>query len=212
MAQGLTCTLCGNHCPLNALGCLKGQRFYEKAEEPYCPLCENHCLLTALQCSNGAAFFGKGLVPVPVHPPAQPDNLIMLFEVCAHQFSRVRGGLSGQMRVLRFLHNHGDITQREMQEALCIKSAAMSELISRLEDKGLIVRTQSIQDKRKKVLGLTAEGERVFSRQARFEEHLDLFSPLTLQERRLLESILLRLNHDWRNREDTAPSEPELDE
>lgn len=211
MAQGLICTLCENHCPLHELGCLKGRRFYEQAEEPYCPLCENHCLLTALQCSNGAAFFGRGFIPVPIHPPTQPDNLIMLFEVCAHQFSRVRGGLSGQMRVLRFLHNHGDITQREMQDALCIKSAAMSELISRLEDKGLIIRTQSSRDKRKKMLTLTQEGERVFSQQARFEEQLDLFSPLTPQERRLLESILLRLNHDWRGREDIVPSEPGLE-
>ena len=63
-------------------------------------------------------------------PNEQTGSLIMRFELCWHQFRRIRGGLDGQIRVMRFLHNHGASTQIEIQEALGIKSPAMSEHIT----------------------------------------------------------------------------------
>lgn len=203
MKQELICTLCDNACPLSALGCLKGQRFYEQTEIPYCTLCENHCFLSALQCAKGIAFYGQPeKKPARIHQPKPANDLITLYEICIHQFRRVRGGLSSQIRILRFLSNHGSITQRELQNALCIKSAAMSELISKLEEQGLVIRIQSQKDKRMKVLQLTAKGEAAFAQQAAHEEDLGLFSTLSPEEQSALESILARLNRDWRAREE----------
>lgn len=210
MKQELVCTLCKNSCPLSALGCLKGQRFYEQTESPYCTLCDNHCLLSSLQCAKGYEFYGRTEKKAsPVHQPKPANNLITLYEICIHQFRRVRGGLSSQIRVLRFLHNHGSITQRELQDALCIKSAAMSELISKLEEQKLVVRIQSQQDKRMKVLQLTAEGEAAFAQQAAHEEALELFSTLSSDEQVFLEDMLMRLNQDWRSREEAGDFSPD---
>lgn len=211
MKQDLICTLCDNHCPLHELGCLKGQRFYERNDAPYCTLCDNHCLLSALQCSKGINFYGTGeqdFRPVHLHQPKPSTNLLTQFEICTHQFRRVRGGQSSQIRVLRFLHNHGSITQRELQNALVLKPATMSELISRLEAQNLIVRAQSEQDKRINVLHLTPEGESAFAQQANFEEQLRLFSALTPEEQELFGSFLERLQKDWGTREEKEDSSP----
>ena len=63
---------------------------------------------------------------------------MMRFEIAVHQFGKVRGGQSSHMRVIRFLHNHGAVSQGELQLVLGIKAATMSELISRLEEQQII--------------------------------------------------------------------------
>ena len=140
----------------------------------------------------------------PVHMGRVPDTLNSLYEMTSYQFQRVRGGLSSQMRVLRFLHNHGTITQGELQHALGIKPATMSELITRMADDGLIERAPSIRDKRAKVLKLTASGQEAFAQQAAHESRLDLFGVLTEEEEGLLEQLLWKLSDDWRTREITT--------
>ena len=202
MAESRFCTLCDNRCPLDALACLKGQRFYEVQEKPYCTLCENHCLLSDLQCGRGRQFYEAAGKPEADPAPApQSGSLVMRFEMCWHQFRRVRGGLDGQIRVLRFLHNHGAATQREIQEALGLKSAAISEHISRLEARGYITRQSSERDRRARVIRFTPEGERMFGELLREEEKKDLFSSLTAEEQAELKRLLKKLSADWRNRE-----------
>ena len=200
MAEPIKCTLCENHCPLNALSCLKGQRFYEVTEQPFCTQCENHCVLSQLQCERGRSFYGAVDVTQPTH--VQSGSLIMRFEMCWHQFRRVRGGLDGQIRVLRFLYNHGAATQREIQDALGIKSPAMSEHISKLEAHGYITRSSSEKDRRAKVIRFTPEGERMFGELLAEENKKDLFSSLTAEEQDTLKRLLKKLSADWRNRED----------
>ena len=203
MEQKLVCTLCDNHCPLDALGCLKGQRFYERNIEPYCTLCENHCLLSELQCEKGVEFYGesnKRRKPISNHPK-DPMDPYMLFEMISYQFQRVRGGQSSQLRVLRFLHNHESANLKTLQMALSIKSAAMSEIVTKLEERGLITRTQSESDKRVKDLRLTDKGERVIVNQIEQEKKMNLFSCLSDEELSTLETTLRKINKDWRERE-----------
>ena len=206
MNEPLCCTLCENRCSLHDLACLKGQRFYEVNPQPYCTQCENHCFLSNLQCQRGKTFYGA--VEPDVVPPTheQSGNLIMRFEMCWHQFRRVRGGLDGQMRILRYLHNHGAATQREIQDALGVKSAAMSEHISKLEDKGFIRRTSSGKDKRAKVVRFTPEGEKMFTELLAAETNKNLFASLTFEEQETLTAILKKLSADWRNRESAEES------
>lgn len=198
MAETPRCTLCENSCPLDGLTCLKGQRFYEVHTQPYCTQCDNHCFLSDMQCERGRQFYGAVKAAVP-HP--QSGSLAMRFEMCWHQFRRVRGGLDGQIRVMRFLSNHGAATQREMQEALGIKSAAISEHISKLESLGYISRVSSEKDRRAKVIRFTSEGEKVFAQILAEENKKDLFASLTAEEQQILKELLKKLSADWRNRE-----------
>ena len=125
----------------------------------------------------------------------------MLFEMISYQFQRVRGGQSSQLRVLRFLHNHESANLKTLQMALSIKSAAMSEIVTKLEERGLITRTQSESDKRVKDLRLTDKGERVIVNQIEQEKKMNLFSCLSDEELSTLETTLRKINKDWRERE-----------
>ena len=206
MNEPLRCTLCENRCLLHDLACLKGQRFYEVNPQPYCTLCDNHCFLSNLQCRRGRSFYGAVDADAAPVSHEQSGNLIMRFEMCWHQFRRVRGGLDGQMRILRFLHNHGAATQRDIQEALGVKSAAMSEHISKLEAKGFIQRTSSGKDKRAKVIRFTPEGEKMFNDLLAAETNKNLFASLTFEEQETLTALLKKLSADWRNRESAEES------
>lgn len=133
--------------------------------------------------------------------PESTNSLIMRFELCWHQFKRVRGGLDGQIRVLRFLHNHGPSTQIEIQEALGIKSPAMSEHITKLETLGYITRTPSEKDRRARIIQFTPKGEKMFNDLLEEETSKDLFSSLTPEEQETLRQLLIKLSADWRDRE-----------
>ena len=127
--------------------------------------------------------------------------MMMRFEIAAHQFGKVRGGQSSHMRVIRFLHNHGAVSQGELQLVLGIKAATMSELISRLEEQQMVTRTLSKMDRRVRVLHLTERGEEAFAQQTAMEEKLNLFSSLTDDEKAQMENLLGKLIGDWRKRE-----------
>ena len=198
MTETRSCTLCDNHCPLDTLACLKGQRFYEVHTQPYCTQCDNHCFLSDLQCERGRQFYGAVKA---IAEQAQSGSLAMRFEMCWHQFRRVRGGLDGQIRVMRFLSNHGASTQHEIQEALGIKSAAISEHISKLESLGYISRASSEKDRRAKVIQFTEEGKRTFDEILAEENRKDLFVSLTAEEQQMLKELLKKLSADWRSRE-----------
>lgn len=201
MRDPKTCALCENHCPLTALSCLKGQRFYEVNTQPYCTQCDNHCFLSDLQCQRGTEFYGSVNTGSDLSSHVQSGNLAMRFEMCWHLFRRIRGGLDGQMRVLRYLYNHGAAIQTEIQEALGIKSAAMSEHITKLEAKGYITRTSSRKDKRAKVIEFTPEGAEMFAELIAGEEKKALFSALSPEEQETLKTLLKKLSADWRGRE-----------
>ena len=198
MTETRICTICENNCPLDALACLKGQRFYEVHTRPYCTQCGNHCFLSDLQCERGRQFYGAVRTAAG---QAQSGSLAMRFEMCWHQFRRVRGGLDGQIRVMRFLSNHGAAAQHEIQTALGIKSAAVSEHISKLESLGYITRASSEKDRRAKVIRFTAQGKKVFDQILAEESRKDLFACLTAEEQQTLKELLKKLSADWRRRE-----------
>ena len=61
---------------------------------------------------------------------------------CGHFLYQRQGG-QGQRRVLTILQERGSMQQRELQEYLGIQPGSMSELIGKLEQKGLLKRTSS---------------------------------------------------------------------
>lgn len=77
-----------------------------------------------------------------------------------HFLYYLMGEKSGQRRVLFTLDCYGDMPQKELQERLSVKSSTMSEMISKMERDGLIVKQPSLKDKRSIVLSLSAKGKK----------------------------------------------------
>ena len=125
------------------------------------------------------------------------------FEQCGRLLSHCLGKRRGQGRILRTLCQRGEMPQKELQDLLGIQAGSMSEIAAKLEDKGLMVRVRSEEDRRKVFLSITEQG-RAWAAQGD-EEHIrlrraELFSALTDEERGTLESLLEKLSADWSQR------------
>lgn len=69
------------------------------------------------------------------------------------------GGRNGKQHILiELLAHDGQMTQRDLQEASCITSASLSEVIAKLEAEGLVTRERSETDRRQLTVTLTASG------------------------------------------------------
>lgn len=110
------------------------------------------------------------------------------------------GGRNGKQHILVDLLAHdGCMTQRELQEASCITSASLSEVVTKLETEGLLSRERSETDRRQLTLTLTDEGRhraRDFIESRREFEGL-AFDCLTPAERDRLLETLDRVAERW---------------
>lgn len=115
------------------------------------------------------------------------------------------GGRNGKQHVLiELLAHDGRMTQRDLQEASCITSASLSEVIAKLEAEGLLARERSETDRRQLTVTLTEDGERrarelVLTRR-RFEEQA--FDCLGPEETEQLHDMLERVAARWRELEE----------
>ena len=71
------------------------------------------------------------------------------------------GLYSSEWTVLNFVAKHDSFPQSDIAAALEIEGAAISKTLSKVEQKGLIVRTSS-QDKREKRISLTEKGRELY--------------------------------------------------
>lgn len=115
------------------------------------------------------------------------------------------GGRSGKQHMLeRILDEGGTVGQRELQDTVPISSAALSEVLAKLESEGLITRTRSQSDKRQLDVSLTADGQAeaklCAEKRAKFEE--EAFSILSEEERTQLLEVLDRLMAHWQKIEE----------
>lgn len=116
------------------------------------------------------------------------------------------GGRSGKRHMLeRILREGGTVSQRELQDTVPISSAAVSEVLAKLESEGLITRRRSESDKRQLDVTLTAEGEVeaqvCAEKRAKFET--EALSVLTEDERCQLLGMLDRLMGHWQSIEES---------
>lgn len=135
--------------------------------------------------------------------PQDLDDLAGRMERCGKFLLYCLGKRRGQEKILRILWEHGEISQRELQELLGIQPGSMSEIAAKLEAKGLIARGRAEADRRKILLSLTEAGRTWLARQD--EDHVrkrraELFSALTPEEQRALGALLEKLCVDWEER------------
>lgn len=133
------------------------------------------------------------------HSTEMNDKLILNLRDISHMMRMQYEGKASQKRILIILNASGMLTQKELTERLGIQPGSVSEILSKLENAGLITRTQNETDRRTMDIRLTDAGtelalEATAQRQKRHEE---MFSCLTLEEKMTLLSLLEKIHTDW---------------
>lgn len=130
------------------------------------------------------------------------EKLTVNIRGLGHTLRFMHEGKGCQRRILSILNEDGATTQRELTARLGIQPGSASEVISKLENAGLIVRGQNADDRRTVDISLTEEGRRqaaeIIGQKARRRE--EMFSCLDNDEKRELLSLLEKLHTDWKRR------------
>lgn len=107
----------------------------------------------------------------------------------------------GQLRVLEALESEDKLTQSELRGKLDIRAASLSELLAKLEDKGLIVRERNESDKRSIDVYLTDLGADCISeaKEQRKKMAEKMLGALSEEEKQQLSDLLCKLIHSWRD-------------
>ncbi|MCD8075844.1 MAG: MarR family transcriptional regulator [Lachnospiraceae bacterium] len=86
------------------------------------------------------------------------EKLDLRLHQCGHYLYHHTAG-PRQMTVLQLLQKNGPMSQQDIQEMLDIQAGSVSELISKLESKGFLMRQRDETDRRKVVISLTDRGQ-----------------------------------------------------
>lgn len=130
------------------------------------------------------------------------DKLIVRLRDLGHMMRFLYEGKASQKRILIILNETKNMTQKNLTKRLGIKPGSASEILSKLEKAGLIVRTPNEADRRTTDVCLTDSG-RVLAEEAlsqRRKRHEEMFSCLSEEEKRELLSLLEKVCTDWRVR------------
>ena len=138
-------------------------------------------------------FSNKPPFPPPFHgegrPPFPPPG-------CDRRPGSPMGHGMSRERMLVIISEHPEgIRQKELAEAAGINASSTSEVVSRLEDDGYLIRTIDENDKRATVLKLTEMGA-VRAEEIRTEREAfldDFFSKLSEEEKQTLSDLLDKL-------------------
>lgn len=119
-----------------------------------------------------------------------------------HTMRYLYEGRGSQKSILILLHDVKMITQRELTKRLGIQPGSASEVLTKLENAGLIMRTTSEEDRRTANITLTENGKQMADEAAnqRTERHREMFSCLTENERTEFLALLEKINADWDQR------------
>lgn len=132
------------------------------------------------------------------HHPGSDDSLESLLQHCSRFFNHRLSKKRGQESVLSKIAQQPEITQKELAQQLGIQPASVSELLMKLESKGMVLREKDEQDRRNFRIVLTPEGQAFLDRPR--EEAADPFRALSPEEQAQLKVLLTKLLHDWEQR------------
>jgi len=155
---------------------------------------------------DGCTDHGHGHHGHHGHHDRHGGNWADLAEALEHSsrlLSHCLGDRRGQSRILRILSEQNQMNQKDLQDHLHIQAGSMSEIASKLESKGLIVRSRDDADKRKILLSITAQGREWVTQQndtAIRQRRAELFSGLTQEEQDTLRKLLDKLSAEWSER------------
>ena len=118
----------------------------------------------------------------------------------------------GQGRLLSLIRENEPVGQKELVELLDIRPSSLSELLKKLEEKGLVSRAQDEADKRNVVVSLTEEGRSLAEQAEQGRDALEakVFDALSEDELHQLHAIFAKLMDSWQTTlaEAGEPEEP----
>ena len=134
------------------------------------------------------------------HKHHKDDNSLGgLLDRCGRYFAhRIGGKKRGQDTILTVISQHPGITQKEIGEILSIQPSSVSELLMKLERKGLVLREKDENDRRSIKVQLTEGGCNHLAEPG--PEMTDPFQSLSAEEQEQLRSLLEKLLIDWEQR------------
>jgi DNA-binding MarR family transcriptional regulator len=148
------------------------------------------------------------------------ETLFTLFFRSSHLISRGHhhqagghhhqtGGHHGQLRILSILNEENTMSQKDLMEVLQVRSASLSELLSKIESNGYITRTKDEDDKRNVIITITEKGKTVISEneQQWHNEAEKLFAALNEEEQNTLSKLLHKLVTSWQQERGASDSE-----
>lgn len=128
----------------------------------------------------------------------EEDNLYSLMRACGHHLYVRSGRSAGQGRILAILLERSSMTQKELQDILQIQPGSISEILMKMEEKGLIRRKKDSEDRRRSVLELTEYGREEALLQERQENGSPTFGALSEEEQEELKKMLWKLLESWK--------------
>lgn len=126
------------------------------------------------------------------------ESLVALLCRCGYIADRKSGRQRGQKRILRILMHYPQISQKVLLDKLKIEPGSMSEVLAKLEDKGFIRREKDINDRRKMLISLTAEGQKAAEHFSVSEVDESMLDILSEEEKESLKKILKKLLEHWK--------------
>lgn len=123
-------------------------------------------------------------------------SLSSLLDRCSHIFvHRIGSKNHGQDSILSLISQHPGMTQKELGEHLGIQPASVSELLAKLERKGLVIREKDERDRRSIRVRLTEDGTILSN--VPVDKNADPFQVLSPEEQDQLQFLLQKLLADW---------------
>ena len=182
------CPLCGKNCSINEVKCCRGKKFVKLLNEG--EITEEKIIELKEQARKREEF--KNL--------PQEDRLMIMLGKCGMILNNKSYGHHGRGRILKVLLEKGTITQSELQDIIDIRSGSLSEILSKMEDKELIIREKDENDKRKVRIEITEKGKEAIL--LKEEDHKnkvkELFNVINEEEKKQLEVILSKLIKSWK--------------
>jgi len=122
-------------------------------------------------------------------------RVIRATDLHSKRLSKTAGLTAPQLLILQTLRNKGDITVGEIAQDISLSQATVTTIMDRLESRGLMTRTRSIQDKRKVIASLTDAGNEILrGAPTPLQEHfIRQFSDLHEWEQTMIISSLQRV-------------------
>lgn len=132
----------------------------------------------------------------------EPEDLDGLLRACGHfLYHKAAGEKSGQGKIMHILSSRKEISQKELQEHLGIQPGSISEILSKMENKGLLQRIKDGEDRRKTIVRITDAGERhveEFRKNGKGNKNRDIFSALDDRQKEELKKLLGILLESWK--------------
>jgi DNA-binding MarR family transcriptional regulator len=103
----------------------------------------------------------------------------------------------GQEKVLLIIWREKKLPQNQLLSELDIKPSSLSELLSKMEKRKLILREKNPHDKRETIITLTARGQKIATKLNKFQSNFSqkFLDVLTQKEQEQLSAILEKLHH-----------------